>query len=57
MNAYFRDRIFVACPEHVTIVAYYLDFCGLIFRFGALRNKTKPANGDLTYTDFVRVEC
>ncbi len=41
LKAYFRGLIFVVCPEHVIIVAYYnyLDFRGLIFRFEALHNE------------------
>ncbi len=36
--SYFRCTVY---SEHVIIVAYCLEFGGLIFRFEALRNKNK----------------
>ncbi len=41
LEAYFRGLIFAVGLEHVIIVAYYLDFCGLNFHLGALRNENK----------------
>ncbi len=46
MKAYFRGLIFVVCPEHVIIqcsrlVAYCLDFRGLVFCFGRKINPMK----------------
>ncbi len=38
-QAFIHGLIFVVCPEHIIIVAYYQDFRWLIFRFGALRKK------------------
>ncbi len=41
LNAYFRGLIFVVCLEHVIIVAYCLDFRGLIFILGLSVMKIK----------------
>ncbi len=41
LKAYFCGLIFVVCPEHVIIVAYCLDFCGLNFRFEYLHNENE----------------
>ncbi len=40
----------VVCPEHVIIVTYCVDFCGVIFCFG-LRNETK------TQQNFPAIYC
>ncbi len=41
LKAYFCALIFVVCPEHVIHSSLLSRFCGLIFRFGALRNENK----------------
>ncbi len=39
LKAYFRGLIFIVCHEHIIIVAYYLDFRGLIFVLGLRKDK------------------
>ncbi len=47
--AYFLGLIFAVCPEHVIIVAYCLDFCGLIFVWALSVTKIKPNENVLLY--------
>ncbi len=50
LKAYFRGIIFV--PEHFIIVAYYLAFRGLFFRFGLSVMKITNENFPLNITVF-----
>ncbi len=57
LKAYFRGLIFVyLCPEHVIIVAYLLNFRGLIFVFGLSITKIKPNENFPLYGNYC-VSC